>query len=261
MIKITKKLKKNNFVAKDYPVWSKEEAKDLTYKHWQKCEEGELGISDDGFIAECIYKKKYKRGTEMTFPYGRQWLGHNRYLEFKPHYKSGNFNTVSTKPYSEIEANSKRAELAVDAYLAYKIAGESPDLNAIGKLYRPDQKEPHIAAKRLLKSKETKQMIKEKLQEILTDKGVDEGYVLDVMKDAIIVAKMKEDSGSMIRAAKELSIFLDMAPNKSSQTETIEMDISHQIANQYETQTKKLKATQKKELPSGETNSTEGQGK
>ena len=95
----------------------------------------------------------------------------------------------------------------------------------------------------------------------IRDRGVDEGYVLDVMKDAIIVAKMKEDSGSMIRAAKELSIFLDMAPNKSSQTETIEMDISHQIANQYETQTKKLKATQKKELPSGETNSTEGKGK
>ena len=60
MIKITKKLKKNNFVAKDYSVWSEDEAQDLTYKHWQKCEEGELGLSDDGFIAECIYKKKQK---------------------------------------------------------------------------------------------------------------------------------------------------------------------------------------------------------
>jgi len=256
MIKIKKKLKKNKFQAKEYTVWNKEEAADLTYKHWQKCEEGELGISDDGFVSECLYKKKYKNGTEMTFPYGRQWVGHNRRLEFVPHWKTKNFNTVSTKSYTEIEAKTKRAELAVDSYLAYKMAGESPDLSKIGKIYRPDQDKPEIAAKRLLKSKEIKKMIQKKLQEVLTDKEIDEGYVLDVMKDAIVVAKMKENSGDMIRAAKELSIFLDMAPHKQQVTESIEMDISHQISDQFETQKKKLKATQKKELPGGEASST-----
>jgi hypothetical protein len=100
-------------------------------------------------------------------------------------------------------------------------------------------------------------MIQKKLQEVLTEKEIDEGYVLDVMKDAILVAKMKENSGDMIRAAKELSVFLDMAPHKQQVTESLEMDISHQISNQFETQKKKLKATQKKELPSGETDSTE----
>lgn len=257
MIKIKKKLKKNSFKPVEYSVWEEKEATDLSYKHWQKCEEGDLGVSDDGFVSECLYKKKYKNGTEMTFPYGRQWLGHNRRLEFKPHWRTKNFNTVSTKPYTEIEAKSKRAELAVDSYLAYKMAGESPNLQVIGKLYRPDQDKPEIAAKRLLKSKEVKKMIQKKLQEVLTEKEIDEGYVLDVMKDAILVAKMKENSGDMIRAAKELSVFLDMAPHKQQVTESLEMDISHQISNQFETQKKKLRATQKKELPSGETDSTE----
>ena len=72
------------------------------------------------------------------------------------------------------------------------------------------------------------------------------------MKDAVVVAKMKEDSGSMIRAAKEMSVFLDMAPQKTQQTETLEMDISHQISNQFEKQTRKLKATQTKELGDGQ---------
>jgi hypothetical protein len=52
----------------------------------------------------------------------------------------------------------------------------------------------------------------------------------------------------MIRAAKELSEFLDMKPKTKQVTESLEMDMSHQIADSYETQTKKLKATQTRQL-------------
>ncbi len=43
----------------------------------------------------------------------------------------------------------------------------------------------------------------------------------------------------MIRAAKELSEFLDMQPKKKQVTESSEMDMSHKIANTYDKQTKK----------------------
>ena len=91
-------------------------------------------------------------------------------------------------------------------------------------------------------------MIQDKLKDILIDKNIDEGFVLDVIKDAIEVAKVKEDSGNMIRAAKELSEFLDMKPKTKQVTESLEMDMSHQIANSYEKQTKKLKATQTRQI-------------
>ena len=91
-------------------------------------------------------------------------------------------------------------------------------------------------------------MIQDKLKEVLTDKNIDEGFVLDVIKDAIEVAKVKEDSGNMIRAAKELSEFLDMKPKTKQVTESLEMDMSHQIADSYEKQTKKLKATQTRQI-------------
>lgn len=245
MIKITKKLKINEYQPKTFPVYTDIEADELgiIYKYWQDCGPGEFGLSDDNYVSECIARNNYSTNTEMVYPYGRQWLGNHRKIEFEPHYKSNNFSTVSTKSYGELEAQTGRADLAVTAYLTYKMAGLSPDMHKIGSIYRPDQKNPVIAAKRLFKTKEAKKMIEEKLKEILTDKKIDEGFVLDTIKDAIEVAKVKESSADMIRAAKELSIFLDMAPKQKQVTDTLEIDMTSQIQDNYEKQRKKLKAT------------------
>tara|TARA_X000001382_G_scaffold30590_2_gene19603 strand:- start:11543 stop:12307 length:765 start_codon:yes stop_codon:yes gene_type:complete len=245
MIQIKKRLKINNYEPINFKVYTDIEADELgiCYKHWQECNAGEYGLSDDNYVSKCIARNNYATNTEMVYPYGRQWLGKHRKLEFEPHYKSNNFSTVSTKTYAELEAQTSRADLAVSAYLTYKMAGLSPDMDKIGSIYRPDQKNPAIAAKRLLKTKEAKKMIEDKLKEVLTDKEIDEGFVLDTIKDAIEVAKVKESSADMIRAAKELSIFLDMAPKQKQVTDTVEIDMTHQIQDNYEKQRKKLKAT------------------
>jgi hypothetical protein len=250
MIKITKKLKKNDFQPMDYPVYKKEEADEqgLTYKAWNACKEGEYGLSDDNYVSECIYRKEYKGKVEYTYPYGRQWMSAWSKLEFEPHYRSNNFSTVSTKSYNDLEVTKKGASIAMDAYIAYKVAGLQPDWAQIGTLYRPDQDNPVIAAKRLFKTKQVKKMIQDKLKDILIDRKIDEGFVLDVIKDAIEVAKIKEDPGNMIRAAKELGDFLDMKPKVTEKTDTLEIDMSHQIANSFEKHTKKLKATQTRKI-------------
>ena len=250
MIKITRRLKVNNFEEEDYYVYPLEEFKETgkKYKHWNKCNPGDWGISDDGYVAECLQRNIYGTSVEMVFPYGRQWVSKTGKLEFVPHYTSKNYSGVSTKTYAELEASRDRAELAIDAFLAYKIAGKKPDMEKIGTIYRPDQKNPQMAVKKLLKTKEVKKIMADKLKEILVDREIDEGYVLDVIKDAVDVAKMKEDPANMIRAAKELSEFLDMKPKNKQVTESIEMDMSHQIADTYNKQTKKLKATQTRML-------------
>jgi hypothetical protein len=250
MIKITRRLKANNFESVDYEVYTKEEFQKIgkMYKHWNECNPGDWGISDDGYVAECLQRNIYGTNVEMVFPYGRQWAKKTAKLEFEPHYRSKNYSNVSTKSYAELEAGRDRAELAIDAFLAYKMAGETPDMQKIGRIYRPDQKKPEIAVRKLLKTKEVKKIMADKLKEILVDKEIDEGYVLDVMKDAIDTAKVKEDPANMIRAAKELSVFLDMQPKNKQVTESIEMDMSHQIADTYDKQTKKLKATQTRML-------------
>tara|TARA_B100000214_G_scaffold362234_1_gene326470 strand:- start:216 stop:983 length:768 start_codon:yes stop_codon:yes gene_type:complete len=250
MIKITRRLKANNFESTDYEVFPKEEFKKLgkKYKHWNKCSPGDWGVSDDGYVAECLQRNIYGTSIEMVFPYGRQWVSKTGKLEFEPHYYSKNYSNVSTKTYAELESTRDRADLAIDAFLAYKMAGQTPDMEKIGRIYRPDQKNPGLAVKKLLKTKEVKKIMADKLKEILVEKEIDEGYVLDVMKDAVDVAKVKEDAANMIRAAKELSVFLDMQPKNKQVTESIEMDMSHQIADTYNKQTKKLKATQTRML-------------
>ena len=61
------------------------------------------------------------------------------------------------------------------------------------------------------------------------------------------------------KAAKELSDYLDMKPKAKTQTESIEMDLSHQIEANFEKQTKKLTATKTKELGREEENNHLGQ--
>ena len=256
MIQIPRKLKINNYTSVDYKVLTKEECaqQEQSYTHWKECKVGEWGCSDDGYVAECIAVNTYATGTEVTYCYGKQWLTKTSKLLFEPHYKNRNYSSTSTKSYMELELQRTRTKNMVDAYLTYVMAGVQPDWDKLGQMYRPDQEKPAWTARRLLKTKEMKQMIKEKLQEELDERGINEGYVLDVIKDAIGVAKVKEDSGNMIKAAKELSDYLDMKPKAKTQTDVLELDLSHQISSNFEKQTKKLVATKTKDIDNEEAN-------
>lgn len=247
MIEITRQLKINNYIATQYPIYLKKEYT-KPYKHWKQCERGDWGISDDGYIAECIGKNVYKSGTEIVFPFGKQWLTKAAKLSFMDHYSNRSYSGSSTKSYMDQELDKTRTKNVLDAYMVYVMAGKTPDFDQLGRMYRPDQKSPAMTVKRLFKTKEMKRMVEEKMKEILEDRGIDEGFVLDTIKDAIDVAKTKEDSGNMIRAAKELGDMLDMKPKAKQLTESVEMDISHQIGKQFETEQKKLKATKTQPL-------------
>tara|TARA_R100000278_G_scaffold28570_2_gene26010 strand:- start:1554 stop:2327 length:774 start_codon:yes stop_codon:yes gene_type:complete len=250
MIEITRTLKINNYVPKNYPVYKKEEFTGKS-KHWKECQAGEFGLSDDNYVAECIARNNYKSGTEIVFPFGKQWITKSSTLSFMDHYEKKSYSSSSTKSYMEQELDKKRVKNVLDAYMVYRLAGKTPDFDQLGRMYRPDQKNPAMTVKRLFKTKGMKRMVEEKMQEILEDRGIDEGFVLDTIKDAIEVAKVKEDSGNMIRAAKELGDFLDMKPKTKTQTDTVELDMTHQIGKQYETAKKKLKATKTTPLEDG----------
>jgi len=258
MITIPRKLKINNFETIDYPVYTKSEFH-KPYKHWKKCKVGEWGLSDDGYIAECLDVKTYATGIEMTYCYGKQWITDKGKLLFEPHWDSQNFSGTSTKSHMDLELQKRRTKDMLDAYMTYIMAGKQPDFNKLGQIYRPDHKEPSWSVKRILKTKGMKRMIKEKMQEVLTERGIDEGFVLDTIKEAIDVARVKEDSGNMIKAAKELSDYLEMKPKLKTQTDTLEMDLSHQISANFEKQTRKLTATKTQELPDETENYLEGQ--
>ena len=244
---ITRKLKINNWKPIDYPIYQ-QNAFTKKAVHWKECQAGDWGISDDGYIAQCIARNEYEKGTEMVFPYGKQWATGRALLEFLPHYETRSYGSISKKSYMDQELQRSRTTNVLDAYMTYIMAGKSPDFEKLGGIYRPDHEKPIWSVKRLLKTKGMKQMIKEKMKEVLDERGIDEGFVLDTMKDAIEVAKVKEDSGNMIRAAKELGDFLDMKPKTKQLSESVEIDMTHQIQDNYEKQQKKLIATKTQEV-------------
>jgi len=251
---ITRKLKVNDFKEVVYPVYSTPEAdeKGLEYSHWKDCQAGQLGVSDDGFVAECINIKIFKNAVEMQFPYGKMWLGDRYSLLYIPHKESGNYSQVTAKTYDEVEAAKSRTERAVQMYTTMFLSGEGIDWNILGEIYRKDEKRPDMSAKRLFKNEKVKAMVTEELKKVFDDKGISEGDVIEIITDAIEIAREKEDPGTMLRGSEQFIKLMDMYPNKSVQTETLQIDVSNKILDEIESEEKRLLATRTKEVESGQ---------
>ena len=247
---ITRKLKVNKFMDVTYPVYTKDEAlhRDLVYKPWKDCKAGDYGISDDGYVAECVKRTKYKTQTEIQFPFGKAWINKSAKLLYEPRRISGNYDGVSHKSYEELEAQKSRTKRTVDVYVRMLLGGGPLDWSMLGNIYRPDQQRPDLTARRLFKMEGVKRMVDKRIDQALKEKGISEGEVLDVISDAITIAKEKKDPSSMLRGAETYVRILDMLPKKSVQTDTMQIDVTNQILNDIEKEEKRLKLEQKKEL-------------
>ena len=155
---------------------------------------------------------------------------------------------VKPRTWQERESGKTRTKNAVNAYVSKIFAGKKVDWNEIGTIYRPDEKIPAATAKRLFKEKVVKNMIEEKMKEVLSEKGIDRGFVLDTIKKAINIAEEKEDPSNMLRATENLVDMLEMKPNKKITTDTLQIDMTNQIMDNIETEEKKMVAEHKTEV-------------
>lgn len=257
---ITRKFKKNNFKKVTYPIYTQEEAntKEITYKAWRECQVGDFGLSDDGYVAECIYRKEYKDQEQLTFPFGRQWVKGKTLLKYLPHKESGEYTQVGTKTWVEREAGTTRTKNAVKAYADMMLGGHRIDWGLIGKIYRSDQERPDLTAKRLFKQERIQKMLDDEIQKALDTRGISQGDVLDMILGGIEIAKENKDASNMLRGAEQFVRILDMLPKKSTQTDTVQLDMTSTILDKIAKEEKKsLKMSQKKELILGNGNNKE----
>ena len=91
-------------------------------------------------------------------------------------------------------------------------------------------------------------MVEEKMKEVLASKGINRGFVLDVIRKSIDIAENKEDVSNMLRAAENLVDMLEMKPNKKITTDTLQIDMTYQIADKIESEEKKMIAQRKTEI-------------
>tara|TARA_R100001082_G_C4363356_1_gene160513 strand:+ start:2358 stop:3107 length:750 start_codon:yes stop_codon:yes gene_type:complete len=247
MYVISRNLKKGR---KDFNIYDKSESKDnrIDYKYWKDCDADDYGISDDGYIGKCLSRKDYKSSTLVTMCYGVNWVNKSSKIFFLKNYGMGIYCMTNPKHWVEAELNKKRFKDTISAYVAQLTSSGKVDWNVLGNIYRPDQEIPAMTVKKLFKEEKVKSMVKDELKKVLTDKGINEDFVLDTILDAIEIAKVKQDPSNMLKASSELSDYLQMKPEKRVQTEKLQIDVSKQISNTIEEESKRLVAEKEVEI-------------
>ena len=121
------------------------------------------------------------------------------------------------------------------------------DFNTLGQIYRPDQQTPAATVRRFLKQKVTKRMIEKKIKELLHDKSINKEFALDNIIRALAMAEEKGDVNNFLKANDYLLDLLEMKPNKQMITDTVQVDVSKQIADTIAKEEKKLTLQRKLE--------------
>ena len=235
MDKITKRV---NGVKAIYPVYTRQEAEDMgiKYKPWKECKDGEFGISDDGYVSECIYtrmhsgSKKKKTRLYMNFAMGVGYRSKYSKIEFEQNKAYGSYGKLNpASSWQDREAKTLRGKQAVQAYVAQLLSDQPIDWDIIGKIYRSDQKVPAATVRRLFKEEKFKKMIDKKIEEVLVKKGITQEMVCEINLEALEMAKKKGDASIMHRIGGTFADWLGMNAGKKVVTDRIEMDMTQQI--------------------------------
>lgn len=247
MIKLKRKLDQK---VQEVVIYTKAECDEMgiAYIYWKDADVGDMALSDDDYVGLMLQKKTY--GPKKIFiktVYGVQWVRDSLQLLFEPNYEAGIYSLIKPRHWAEREAKTTRLRNTVDAYVTQMVSPYKVDWNLLGNIYRPDQKRPDQTVKRLFKQKVVKDMVEAKLKAVLSDKGITKSFVLDKMKKAIEIAENKEDVNGLLKASDAFMDLLEMKPNKKVTTDTFQIDVTNQIADQIEKEDKKMLMSRKTE--------------
>jgi len=208
--------RKHKGVFKLYEVMPEVEAamKGIDAKPWREAKAGEWCISDDGYVAEVIARYEFtpknggKTRTLMVLPYARAWT-RQKHLSFIQRQRSGNYHEQGRKSWDEEEARLTRTKNVITAYVQM-ILGGSVDWEALGKMYRPDQKVPQATLRRLFKNERIKRMIEQELEDVLKRNGITQESVIKTYQRAIEVGEAKGDAAAMVRGNDRLAALVGL---------------------------------------------------
>ena len=252
MVEIKRRIKNKTAM---YPIYTKDEAdkKKLKYVYWNECDAGDWGITDDDYVSECVSRSDYtdRNGNTRTFvklTCGVGWCSSFSSIKFKVNHAYNVYSkTNPAKGWGEQEAGTTRAKNTVTAYANMLLSGDKVDFSQLGNIYRPDQKIPEATVRRFLKQKVAKRMVEEKLKDLLAGKSINKEFALDNLLRALHMAENKGDVNNFLKANDQLMDLLEMKPSKKVTTDTVQIDLTKQIADTIATEEKKLLVQRKEE--------------
>ena len=226
---------------------------DIAYVHWKQAKIGEYAISDDGYVGKCIGRKDYtdKHGRVKTFvrlSYGANWAGNTNKIQYLENRAYGVYTQANPKGnWQERESKMTRTKNLVTAYVGQLTSTKQVDYDKLGMIYRPDQKHPAATVRRVLKQEVIKDMIEEKLKEVLSDKGINSSSVLDTMLEGLDIARNKQDVTNMIKISDAFMDLLEMKPTKKITTDMMQLDVASNIGDLIANEERSLKLSRKVE--------------
>lgn len=234
----------------NHVVYDEEMAKEegIVYKPWRECGIGDWGLSDDGFVGECFERRKIKKsnkqhGDYYVFSFACIIDYPTTKLLFIPRWENKKYSGLSAEPWYVTEMKTRRFIPVIAAYVNGLLKKERLTASELNKYYRSDGKFGWVI-KRIMKTKEWDEVIKKEVRIALSERDMDEGKVLDIITDAVDIAKEKKDAANMLRGAEGLVGLLDMKPEKKQVTKSLEMSRINEIEGKIEREEELLKLTE-----------------
>ena len=230
-----------------YTVYRKTEADEegIDYKYWKDAEAGEYALSDDDYVAKVIRKSSYpgNRGFDniyIRFPWGYTFFN-TKYHTKKLLAAGRSTNTTFTgKPWHEVKVGSDRYK---NLALAYAMSNFQADL-AIDITFGAVTPKERRRYRKTIKTEAFRNMMKEELSSLLSERGLTEGYTLELLEDTIKLAKGKGDVTNLMRAVDNLQ---DMHGMKDKHllktTERLEATSSVKLIDELREEENRLIAT------------------
>ena len=225
-----------------YKILKKEEAdnKNLPYKYWREANEGEYGLSDDGFVAKVISKSIYKpTSVYIRYPYG--------YTFYNPNYTSTKLKasgrksntTISGKTNWEVLSNGQKMKNLAMVY------AQTMDYDkAIDHVLDNPSSNQRVMWKKRMKKEKFKDMVRDELQKLLKEHGLTEDYTLQLLEETIKKAKDKGDVTNLMRAVDNLQDMHGMKDKHQVKTvEQIEATSNTKLIDELREEEEKLIAT------------------
>ena len=225
-----------------YVIFREEEAaeRNIQYKYWRDANEGEYGISDDGYVAKVISKSTYKpTSVYIRYPFG--------YTFYNPRYDSVKLKasgrksnaTISGKTHWEVLSNGQKMKNLAMVY------AQTMDYDkAIDHVLDNPSNNQRIMWKKRMKKEKFKDMVRDELQKLLQEHGLTEAYTLNLLEETIRKAKDKGDITNLMRAVDNLQDMHGMKEKHLVKTvESIEATSNVKLIDELREEEEKLIAT------------------
>lgn len=213
---------KREYYEREYKIYRRGEATEsgIQFVNWRTVDIGEWGLTDDGWVAECIKRRVYEEKTNIVFSFGQVWYNpktKNGKCEYEPHRKTGSYTMTTPKHGWETKKGKKEYKNFVKAYVAQLIQGKI-NYKILGQVFG-DAENHEIKARMLLKKEYVKEMIDQELKKVFEEKGISEGTVIEMIQNAHDVAAEKKDPGNMLRAAENFVKIFGMDSKKEEKSQ------------------------------------------